>query len=320
MRKLVIGAVVLALLAVILLLLTPSALVNSASLPILPDDLDHYIAANEQAAGGEYPLIRGTEKRVLWREQGKKTRYAIVYLPGFSATRQEIAPTAELVAEALDANLFETRLRGHGRISGAMLDTRAEDWLDDAAEALAVGDRLGERIIVIGTSTGATLALAMAGSPAMRDVETLILISPNFAPVDSSAQWLTRPAGPLIARLMVGETRTWQAHNERQARYWSTSYPATTVVEVMRLVDFVNAKLPLSIEQSLLVMVSPNDTVVSAETTRDAFDRIDTPRKLLLEFDQVGDPSNHVLAGDILSPESTQDVAAAIIDFVRGDD
>jgi len=30
-----------------------------------------------------------------------------------------------------------------------------------------------------------------------------------------------------------------------------------------------------------------------------------------------GDPSNHVLAGDILSPGSTDDLTTLIVDFVR---
>jgi len=319
-RKLVSVALVLALLALVVFLLTPATLVNSATIPELPDDLDGYLADRERAAGVEFPLIRDTEKRIRWRIVGKKTDYAIVYLHGFSATRREIAPTAELVANALQANLFETRLRGHGRIQGAMVDVAAEDWLEDAAEALAIGARIGDRVVVIGTSTGATLALAMTDHAAMQRVETLVLMSPNFAPADPASQWLTKPGGPLIARLMIGETRSWQPYNDQQARFWSTRYPTHTLVEVMRLVDFTNAKLPLNLEQPVLILTSPNDTVISTVTMVNALDRIKAPRRKILEFEQVGDPSNHVLAGDILSPDTTKEVAAAIVSFVRGDD
>jgi len=319
-RKLLVVAVVLTLLAVTGLMLTPASLVNTAAAPVLPDDLDSYVAEHERSAGAEYPLIRGTEKRISWQVTNQKTEYAVVYLPGFSATRQEIAPTAELVADALGANLFETRLRGHGRIAGAMFDVQAEDWLEDAAEALAIGAQIGDKIVLIGTSTGATLALAMAGHPGMQYVETLVLISPNFAPHDPASQWLTRPAGPLLARLMMGETRTWQPHNELQAQYWSTSYPTETLVEVMRLVDLAHEQLPLSLDQSLLTLMSLNDTVVSPQTTLEALEQIGAIRSKTVLQEQVGDPSNHVLAGDILSPENTVAVAATIVAFVRGDD
>ena len=52
--------------------------------------------------------------------------------------------------------------------------------------------------------------------------------------------------------------------------------------------------------------------------TKQAYERIDAPRKALVEIEDAGDPSNHVLAGDILSPDSTDEVAAVIVDFVLG--
>ena len=148
-------------------------------------------------------------------------------------------------------------------------------------------------------------------------VSDIVLISPNVRPSDGNAAWLTRPAGPLIARLIAGDTRSWAAHNERQARYWSTSYPIEAAIEVMRLVDLLNERMPMQLEQNLLVLLSPDDEVVSPEATRQAFEHIEAPRKALIEIEDAGDPSNHVLAGDILSPGSTDDVAALIVDFVR---
>ena len=152
MRKLIRVTVVLAIIALIVFLLTPSRLVNSAVVPTLPDDLDAYLATSEAAAATQFPIIPNTEKRIRWQSPGQQTEWAIIYLHGFSATRQEISPTTELIADALGANLFETRLAGHGRTAGVMEEMRAEDWLDDATEALAIGARIGKRTILIGTS------------------------------------------------------------------------------------------------------------------------------------------------------------------------
>lgn len=316
MRKLLSAALIIALLATAGFVLTPPALVNDVEIPTLPDDLNLYIAEREKIAASQFPLIAGTGKRIRWHDGNERTVYSVVYLHGFSATRQEIAPAAERVADALGANLFETRLTGHGRAQGAMVEVTAEDWLDDAAEAIAIGERLGERVVVIGTSTGATLALAMARHPAFESIDTLVLISPNFAPSDSTARWITRPAGPLLLRSIVGETRSWQAHNEQQERFWSTSYPSAVVVEVMRLVDLANSSLPLKIEQPLLTLLSPNDSVVSPQATLDALQQIEAPRNRVIKYDDVGDPSNHVLAGDILSPDNSDVVVIEILEFV----
>jgi len=311
------GALALLVLAAALLL-APAALVSPTTMPALPDDIDGYIKARELDAGREFPLIRGTEKRLHWASRDARTRYSVVYLPGFSATRQEIAPVPELVADALGANLFETRLAGHGRATGAMQGVTAEDWLADATEALAIGARIGERVVVIGTSTGATLAMAVAGHPAAGRVTAMVLVSPNFRPADRRAGLLTGPAGPVLARLFIGETRRWTPHNELQGRYWTTSYPVDAAIEVMRLVDLTSESLPLVLPFDLLVLYSPNDTVVSPAATLEALGQVQARRKRLLAIESAGDPANHVLAGDILSPDRTAEVVAAIVAFVRG--
>ena len=316
-RRLFLTAAAAALVGGAFYLTTPPALVNAALPPALPDDIEGWLAESERQVAAQFPLIPDTEKRVTWYGQpGLRTPYAVVNLHGFSATRQETAPLAERVARALGANLFETRLAGHGHAERPMHAVKAEDWLADTAEALAIGMRLGEKLVVVGTSTGGTLALAMCGHPSARSVSDIVLISPNLQPRDGKAGWLTRPAGPLIAKLVAGDTRSWEAHNEQQARYWSTSYPIEAAVEVMRLVDLVNARLPMGIEQNLLVLLSPEDRVVSPQATRHAFGEIIAPRKRLVEFEDAEDPSHHVLAGDILSPGSTDGVAAIIVDFV----
>jgi alpha-beta hydrolase superfamily lysophospholipase len=317
-RRLQLIAAGAALLVAVIYLNTPPPLVNAAPSPQLPDDIDAWLADRERQEASRYALIPDTEKRVTWfGDAGTRTPYAVVSLHGFSATRQETAPLAERVAAALGANLFETRLTGHGHSERPMHDVRAEDWLADTAEALAIGARLGERIVVLGTSTGGTLALAMSSHDIAGPVSDIVVMSPNLQPSDGKAAWLTRPAGPLIARLIAGDTRSWEAHNEQQARFWSTSYPIEAAVEVMRLVDLLNSQLPLQLQQNLLVLLSPDDEVVSPEATKRAFERISAPRKALLEIEGAADPSNHVLAGDILSPGSTDDVAALIVDFVR---
>jgi esterase/lipase len=320
-RRFIVVAAVAALLGGAAWLTTPPALVNAAAWPQLPDDIEAWLADTEGRVASQYALIPGTEKRVTWHgEAGARTRYAVVSLHGFSATRQETAPLAGQVATTLGANLFETRLSGHGHTEQPMHEVRAEDWLADTAEALAIGARLGDRVVVIGTSTGGTLALAMSDHPAADAVSDIVLISPNVQPSDANAAWLTRPAGPLIARLVAGDTRSWTPHNEQQERYWTTSYPIDAAIEVMRLVDLLNARLPMQLEQNLLVLLSPHDTVVSPEATKQAYENIAAPRKALIEIEDAGDPSNHVLAGDILAPESTPRIAAMIIDFIRAGD
>ena len=316
-------AVVFVALIVAAITAAPPALVNRAEVPQLNGDLDQWLAEREQAVESRSPLIEGTQKRIHWfgGRSGSRTRYSIVYLHGFSATRQETAPVAQMVADDLGANLFETRLAGHGlqltASTGPLVGVRAEDWLDDAAEALAIGQELGEEIIVMGTSTGATLALAMANHPAIADVCCLVLVSPNFATRDSNSELLTWPGGLQLAHLLYGEKRSWTTSNQLQGHYWATSYPMAALVEVMRLVKFVRTLLPMELEQSVLVFYSLDDRVVDPARIEAAFEQIHTTRSELIRLDESGDPSHHVLAGDIMSPVNNELVAETIIRFVQ---
>ena len=102
----------------------------------ISEDPEAYLRAQEAHFSDLRP---DTEKTIIWADPVRKhkTPVAVVYIHGFSSCRQETAPLAELVAQALGANLFYTRLTGHGRTSEAMGEATVNDWLNDAVEALA---------------------------------------------------------------------------------------------------------------------------------------------------------------------------------------
>jgi esterase/lipase len=305
-------------LTLVLVVIAPANLNNNAQVPQIEGDLTAWLEESESRANANEALIPDTAKRIRWNQDrtNSKTRYSIVYLHGFSATRQEIAPVGAMVADALGANLFETRLAGHGHLQHPLEGIRAEDWLDDAAEALSIGAMIGERVIVMGTSTGATLALAMVGHPSFAAVSTIVLLSPNFAVQDTKAEFLTWPGGPQLAYLVAGQTRSWEAQNELQERYWSTTYPMAAVIEMMRLVKYVRGRLPMQLEQSVLTIYSPADTVVDIDWIIRGFEQLDSPRKQLVEIAGSEDQSNHILAGNIMAPENNLPVTETIVDFI----
>jgi len=131
--------------------------------PALPEDLDAWLAQTE----ARYPdLIEGTEKRIVRAPHPGAGRrpFSLVYLHGFSASRQEASPLVESLGAQLGADAFFTRIAGHGRSDAAMGEPTLSDWVASGLEAVAVGARLGERTILVGTSTGATLALWLSAS------------------------------------------------------------------------------------------------------------------------------------------------------------
>ncbi|MEO1612581.1 MAG: alpha/beta fold hydrolase, partial [Pseudomonadota bacterium] len=190
----------------------------------LPADLDAYLAEAEAAIPGITP---GGEKKIVWAgAPGERTAFSLVYLHGFSASKEEIRPVPDGVAEALGANLYYARFAGHARDGAALASVSAGDWWRDALEALEIGRRIGERVIVIGTSTGATMAtIALADPDAARNVAGLVAISPNYAVKGAPLAVLTAPLARQILPLAFGAERSWEPLNEAQAKWWTTSYP-----------------------------------------------------------------------------------------------
>jgi len=261
-------------------------------------------------------LIPGTEKRLTWFAEEQATDWSVVAMHGFSASRQETAPLAEMVATELGANLFETRFSGHGLKTDGLAGVMAEAWLNDVAEALTVGRLIGKKTVLIAVSNGAALALSMLDHPAMQTVDSLIMLSPNFGPADPKAMWITGPGGPLLLRLISGERRSWDAYNELQERYWTTSYPTETVIEVMRVVDRALKKIATATAPRVQLIYSPNDQVISIAALQSGYATINAPEKMIVEIPETGSPSAHIIAGDIISPDNTDRIAAQITDFV----
>ena len=75
------------------------------------------------------PIVRYAHIRDELHADRRQTELALVYLHGFSASRQETAPLSEDLARQLGANLFVTRLSGHGRSPQAMGEPSVRDWL-----------------------------------------------------------------------------------------------------------------------------------------------------------------------------------------------
>lgn len=286
--------------------------------PRLPDEpaaVAAAIAAREAEVAG---VRSGCAARVAWRGGAPaRASAAVVYLHGFSATRQETAPFAAELAAALDANLYEARLRGHGRDGAALGAARGEEWLADALEAAAVGARLGRRVVLVGCSTGATLAAWVAASGRAPELAAVVLISPNFGVRHPAGGLLAGPWGRQLARLVEGEERAFRPHNAEQAAFWTTRYPTGAVVEMAALVDLVDRTDLGRLTAPTLVVYSPADRVVEPARVEARFAELGARSKRLVPFTGAEDPASHVLAGRVLSPDATDALVELAAAFCR---
>ena len=296
----------------------PLDLVPRFDAAALPDDLDTYLATRESVFDD---LIPGTEKRILWAgTPGDRTDWAVIYLHGFSATSEEVRPLPDKVAGALGANLYFTRFAGHGRTGDALATATAQDWMVDLAEALAIGRRIGDRILVIATSTGGTIAATGLLQPELQaDMDAVAFVSPNFKLAPVAATLLTWPLARHWAPVVAGSERCFEPLNEIHARFWTTCYPTTALMQMAALASHAGAADYKGVSVPALFIYSPKDRVVSpAATERVASDWGGDALTVPVEPGPGDDPYSHVIAGDVLSPSMTAPLAARIADWARG--
>lgn len=275
----------------------------------------------ESIESGVEGLRPGVKKRVIWREGFKEQRtpVSVLYLHGFSATSEEIRPVPDLVADALGANLVYTRLTGHGRDGEALAKATVADWMHDLAEGLAAARAVGERVVVLSTSTGGTLAAAAAMDAELsKDVAAMIFVSPNFGVNDPAAPLLTLPGARWWVPLVAGPTRSFAPDSDAQAAFWTTSYPTVSLLPMAALVkavaglDFSQARVPA------LFWISPEDQVVRADITVDVADRWGGVSEVHTVATGEGiDPSGHVIAGAIMSPAGTDPAMEGMVQWLR---
>ena len=282
----------------------------------LPDlqTIEAAIAASEAAVPGLRP---GCEKQLVWADApATQTDWAVVFLHGFSASPQELRPLPDLVAAGLGANLYFTRLTGHGQDGDALGKATLDAWLNDVEEALDVAATLGRRILVIGCSTGCTLATIALAQGAQADA--MVHVSPNFGLTNRLAQGLLDlPHARRWAHMLAGSERSFPAISDDHAAYWTLRYP-TQAVHVMA--DAVRAARQASVDQiqtPALFCFNENDKVVDPRCTRDVIARWGGPT-VAYQITQTDDDDamGHIMVGDVFSPRQTEPAARRILDWI----
>jgi pimeloyl-ACP methyl ester carboxylesterase len=298
---------------------TPRYATDMPSVPELPQ-LEDYVRKKEQS----FKLKPDNEARIIWNNDSLKqaTEYAIVYLHGFSASWFEGAPTHQHAAKAIGANLYLSRLAEHGiDTSEALVNLTPDNYWESAKEALAIGKQLGRKVILMGTSTGGTLALQLAATYP-DDVYALVLLSPNIAINDPNAWLLNNPWGLQIARTVLGsDYRVSSDTRETYKQYWNSPYRLEAAVALEELLEttmtretFRNVKQPL-----LLLYYYKNedeqDDVVSVSAMREMFQQLGTPENLRKEkaMPLTGD---HVIGSPFKSKDA-EGVEREVIEWLK---
>ena len=197
--------------------------------PTYPAELETYIHQNES----KHQVKPDNEARIDWQDSTQaKTEYSIVYLHGFTASQEEGDPVHVDFAKKFGCNLYLPRLADHGiDTTEQLLYFSADRFWESAKEALAIGSAIGDKVILMSTSTGGTVALMLAAE-FPDDVYGLINMSPNIEINDPNAFLLNNPWGLQIARLVKGGDYQVVNYNADRQKYWNEKYRLESLVQL----------------------------------------------------------------------------------------
>lgn len=294
----------------------------SKELPTVPNDLQALESfVNEREAS--IPNIRPNNAgEFVWYDSVPAiTEYSIVYLHGFSASRMEGSPVHRNLAKKYGANLYLPRLAGHGlQEDEAMLDLTAEDMMQSAAEAIAIGKKIGKKVILMTTSTGGTYGLYLAED--QPDIAALVLYSPNVKIYDPNSGLLAKPWGLQLARLVKGsDYNQWELDSAR-ANYWTNKYRLEVLTELQALVETTMTEETFNtVNQPIFLGYyykdeTAQDNTVSVPAMLDMYTKVTTPenKKMKVAFPEA---NHHVIASSLTSGQ-VDDVQRETEKFLEG--
>lgn len=283
------------------------------SLPDVPNNfrkLERHIASFEQLEG---PLKSDNEARIVWQNPDNpgKTPFSFVYLHGFTASQGEGEPLHRTLARETGSNLFLTRITGHGLINRGTRPLDEAAWLQSARYALSVGLTIGERVILLGTSTGATLALYLAAHyPQL--VQALLLYSPLIGFANErihllEGRYINRMAHVLLRRFQLEKSE--HDRNPMWNKYWYTSYRFEEILALVRLIKtYMTKETFKKITQPLFMGYyyksrEIQDDTVSVDAMLEMFDSISTPQHLK-QKQAYPDAEGHVITSKFTTTET----------------
>lgn len=268
------------------------------------DSLDEYVRQHDSIVPD---IKQGNDAKIIWANDSLKTKteYALVYLHGFSASREEGAPIHEDFARRYGMNLYLTRLEDHGRRdTNSFIHITPDSYLQSAEDAIDIGKLLGKKVIVMSCSTGGTLSLILAA--AGEDIYSLIMYSPNIDIADRKSDLLLQPWGKQIAKLVLDGEYNRIVYDTLAQKYWNSVYhfngiftTKALIREYMHDATFQKIHIPVFVGY-YFKDEDHQDDVVSVSAMLHMFDALGTPenQKTLVDFPEAG---HHVISSHVMS-------------------
>jgi alpha-beta hydrolase superfamily lysophospholipase len=295
--------------------------VLTSNLPAVTGNIEEFVRHLESSER----VRPGNEAKIIWANDSVHTpsEFALLYLHGFSASRKEGFPINEDFPKRYQCNAYLARLASHGiETENPLIDMTPERLYESAKLALVIAGKLGQKVVIMGTSTGGTLALKLAADFPDK-VYGLILYSPNVKIKQKASFLLSKPWGLQIARMTFGGYfRVLPSDiSAGISKYWYCRYRAEGPVFLQQLLDAtMNDDVFSKVSRPLFVGYyfkdeEHQDQVVEVKAELEMIRKVSTPdtKKRSQAFPEAG---THVIECNLTS-KSVAEVAKATYGFAE---
>ncbi len=223
---------------------------------------------------------------------------------GLFGSQGDGEPVHTNIAKKFNSNIYLFRNAHHGVDLGdsTMLHANANDFINAAEKALAITKKLGDEVIVMGTSLGGLLTLYLASQHP--EIKAIILYAPGVAAYDKRAKLILGPWGYEIAKLVMGgEYRVLDSTNTVRIKTHSEKAHINAMVAALNLMKYA--------------MTTENFNKIKCPTflgywykNEEEQDKMASVEAMLKMYDELGVPAN--LKREIAFPNAGDHVIASM--------
>jgi len=217
------------------------------------------------------------------------SEFGLLILHGFTSSPYEMKYLIEYISKN-KYTISAPLLSGHGTSPEELAKYGWAEWHDDAKKALFNLRKKCKRIIAIGLSTGATLALHLA---AHYQLEGVVAISPALFLKEKKTVLLPILPPFIKYRKKKNGPDIFDDSERKQAVTYQKT-PIKAAKEVLKLYDHVKMDL-VDIYTPLLIIQSKKDHVVDFKSAEYIYDHVSATEKHFLKLEK----SYHVITLDI---------------------
>jgi esterase/lipase len=288
-------------------------------LPNDPQAITSFLKTKEAQNGNLKPENEG---QIIYVDSAnpQKTETVVLYIHGFSASPMEGNPLHKSIAKALHANLVLARIEDHGEFptDSTMSKATADKFYQSAENYYALAKKLGNKVIVLGTSFGGAMSLVLATKHP--EIKALMLYGPCIAIKDPTAPLVDNPWGLQLARTVIqSDFRDIPSVSSGHKNFWSLHYRLEGIVAIQNFLThamteetFENVKVPVFLSY-YYQDEDHQDDVVSVQAMRDMFPQLGSKIKKEQAFPLSG---YHVITSDILGKRVDLPIQASL-EFIQ---